>query len=131
MNMKHLPDSFEGPVATIDQTTVIDDEKNNCGFVLAVDDKEYDFSGVSLLGPVFRSEPGKHRLLLRGHVVYFSELRNLSSPPHAEGWVEVNLISGKRYRVMTETDESGSRVWLSDAETGAAVSPIISPTASS
>ena len=125
MSVEHLPPSYQGPVATIDQTIRIDGEKRNCGFVLAVDDKKYEFSGVSNLKPVFKVESGKHRLLLRGHVVYLMEIRNFNPPPHAEGWVEVDLVAGKSYRVMTETDQAGTRVWLSDAENSQPVSPVI------
>lgn len=116
---------YQGPIATIDQTIRVDHEKRNCGFVLAVDDKKYEFSGVSNLKPIFKLPAGKHRLLLRGHVVFLMELLNFNPPPHAEGWVEVNLENGKHYRVLTQTDQAGTSVWLSDAETGKPVSPVI------
>jgi hypothetical protein len=34
MSVDHLPPSYQGPVATIDQSIRIDGEKRNCGFVL-------------------------------------------------------------------------------------------------
>lgn len=126
-NTEHLPPSYPGPVATIDQTVRTDFEKRNCGFVLAIDDKTYTFSGVSTLKPVVKVEAGRHRLLLRGHVVYLAELRNFAPSPHAEGWVNVNLAAGKRYLVQTSHDGAGTSVWLSDAETGHPVSPVIPP----
>ena len=127
-NMEHLPASYQGPVATIEQTVRTDSEKRNCGFVLAIDDKDYKMSDVSKLKRVFNVEPGKHRLLLRGHVVYLMEIRNFVPTPHAEGWVDVHLVAGKKYQVQTKHDKAGTSVWLSDAESGEPVSPVIAPT---
>ncbi len=124
-NMEHLPPSYQGPVATIDQTVSTDSEKRNCGFVLAVDSKRYQFSDVSKLKDVFRVEAGPHKLLLRGHVVYLMEIRNFFAPAHSQGWVDVTLKAGHQYIVQTKTDKSGTSVWLFDASSGQIASPVV------
>ncbi|MES2596955.1 MAG: hypothetical protein V4662_16545 [Verrucomicrobiota bacterium] len=127
VSVDHLAPTYQGPVATIDQKVIVDSEKRNCGFVLAVDDKRYAFSDVSKLKDVFNVEPGRHRLLLRGHVVYLMELRNFSPSPHSQGWVDVTLQPAHRYRVQTRTDAAGTSVWLVDETSGHPASPVIAP----
>ena len=107
----------------------MDSEKRNCGMVLAIDNKSYNMAGlgVSSLKDVFRIEAGTHRLLLRGHVVYLSELRNLAKQSYAEDWVSVQLKEGGRYAVKTRTDASGTSVWLAESETDRAICPVIRP----
>jgi hypothetical protein len=128
-NLNHLPGSYKGPTATIFQAPMNDFEKRNCGMILAIDDKKYNMAGmgVSSLKDVIRIEAGTHRLLLRGHVVYLSELRNLAKQSYAEDWVSVQLKDGGRYAVKTRTDATGTSVWLVESETDRPVSPIIRP----
>src|SRR5688500_3252241 len=102
--IEHLPETYQGPVATIEQTVRTDSEKRNCGFVLADDDKDYKRSDVSKLKRGVNVQAGRHRLLLRGRVIYLIEIRNIIPPPHCEGWVDVNLTAGKKYRVETKHD---------------------------
>ncbi|MBK8095333.1 MAG: hypothetical protein IPK32_26020 [Verrucomicrobiaceae bacterium] len=128
-NLNHLPSSYKGPTATIFQAPMKDSEKRNCGMVLAIDNKNYNMAGlgVSSLKDSFRIEAGTHRLLLRGHVVYFSELRNLAKQSYAEDWVTVRLKEGGRYVVKTRTDASGTSVWLEESEFERVISPVVRP----
>lgn len=126
-SVTHLAPGYQGPTASIDQTERPDEEKRNYAQVLAIDDKKYEFWDMSTLKPVFEVEAGKHRLLLRGSVVFFFELLNLAPPPHSEGWVDVNLSADQTYRVVSQTGFLGTSVWIEEAGTGKKVSRIVPP----
>ena len=116
------PPAEAGPSATIRQQTVVDYEKKNCFMVLGIDGKDYSLAGASRLKETFQLPARPARLRLRAHVIYFAEIRNIVPPPHADGWVDVQLLPGHQYQVKGITTAAGSRVWLQDVSTGEIVS---------
>jgi len=71
---------------------------------------------------------GKVKLKLLARRGYAAPVQEIfaSSPTPAEGFVEIELQAGRRYRVNGELDALRSEVWLEEADSGRVVSAKIS-----